>query len=124
MNNWECIDKAMNEEIGSAQKLLLLLLGKRKRLRVTGPSMIPLFQPGDEILFNPQAYRQKFPKVGEIVVAQHPFQNKTIVKRVALVLEDGSCFLQGDNPSASTDSRSYGFLPIHKILGQVTHRFP
>ena len=114
----------MLEEIGTAQKLLLLLLGLRKRLRITGPSMIPLLQPGEEILFDPQAYQQRYPKVGDVVVAQHPLQKKKIVKRVALVLEDGSCFLTGDNPLASTDSRSYGFLTMDKILGQVTNKFP
>ena len=114
----------MLEEIGTAKKLLLLLLGVRKRLRVTGSSMIPLLHPGEEILFNPQAYQQRFPKVGDVVVAQHPFQEKKIVKRVAAVLEDGSCFFTGDNPLASTDSRSYGFVTADKILGQVTSNFP
>ncbi|WP_088243713.1 nickel-type superoxide dismutase maturation protease [Calothrix rhizosoleniae] len=114
----------MLEEIGTGKKLLLLLLGVRRRLRITGSSMIPLLQPGEEILFNPQAYQQKFPQEDDIVVAQHPFQNQKIVKRVAVVLEDGSCFLIGDNPLASTDSRSYGFVTKDKILGQVTHKFP
>lgn len=114
----------MKEELAVANKLLLLILGKRKRLRVTGPSMIPLLQPGEEILFDPKAYRHSFPQTGDVVVAQHPYQVKQIVKRVAVVLEDGSCFLEGDNPDASTDSRSYGFVPLSKIIGRVTCKFP
>lgn len=114
----------MIEELNIAFKLLQLLTRMRKRLRVSGPSMLPEFQPGDEILFNPKAYRHKLPKVGDIVVARHPYQTKLIIKRVALVLEDGSCFLTGDNPEASTDSRSYGFIPLNQIIGKVTHKFP
>ncbi|MGB6296457.1 MAG: nickel-type superoxide dismutase maturation protease [Rivularia sp. (in: cyanobacteria)] len=114
----------MNEELQTAFKLLQLLVGMRKRLRVSGPSMLPKLQPGEEILFNPKAYRQKLPEVGDIVVARHPYQTKQIIKRVAVVLEDGSCFLTGDNASSSTDSRSFGFIPPNKILGKVTTKFP
>ena len=114
----------MNEELQTAFKLLQLLVGMRKRLRVSGVSMLPELQPGEEILFNPKAYRQKLPKVGDIVVARHPYQAKKIIKRVAVVLEDGSCFLTGDNTSSSTDSRSFGFIPPNKILGKVTTKFP
>ena len=112
------------EELQTAFKLLQLLLGMRKRLRVSGASMLPQLQPGEEILFNPKAYRQKLPQVGDIVVAHHPKSAKQIIKRVAVVLEDGSCFLTGDNAEASTDSRSYGFIPLNKILGKVTSKFP
>ena len=114
----------MREELAVASKLLLLILRKRHRLRVTGSSMTPLLEPGEEILFDPKAYRHSLPQIGDIVVAQHPYQAKQIVKRVAVVLEDGSCFLQGDNSNASTDSRSYGFIPLAKILGRVTCKFP
>lgn len=114
----------MNEELGTVVKLLMLLLGMRTRLRVSGSSMIPQLQPGEEILFNPHAYQKQIPKVGDIVVAQHPYQTIRVVKRVAIVLADGSCFLQGDNKSASTDSRSYGFIPFKHILGRVTSKFP
>ena len=114
----------MNEEFKTLIKLLKLLLGIQKRMRVSGSSMLPELQPGEEILFDPKAYRQKSPQVGDIVVARHPYQPIQIIKRVAVVLEDGSCFLIGDNTSSSTDSRSYGFIPLKKILGKVTSKFP
>ncbi|AFY55214.1 nickel-type superoxide dismutase maturation protease [Rivularia sp. PCC 7116] len=114
----------MNEELQTALKLLQLLVGMRKRLRVSGPSMLPELQPGDEILFDPKAYRQELPQVGDIVVALHPYESKQIIKRVAVVFADGSCFLIGDNTSLSTDSRSYGLIPFNKILGKVTSKFP
>ncbi len=105
-------------------ELLLWLLRKRKRFRVTGNSMLPLLQPGEEILVNLSAYQKSFPEVGDIVVANHPNRpNFQIVKRVTLVNEDGNCFLIGDNPTESTDSRSFGTVNPNNILGKVTSRF-
>ena len=105
-------------------ELLLWLLGKRKRLRVTGNSMIPLLKPGEEILINPQAYQQSTPKIGDIVVTLHPhYPNLSIVKRVILIMDDGSCFLAGDNVVESSDSNSFGTIPVKDILGKVSCRF-
>lgn len=104
--------------------ILLWLSRQRRRFRVTGLSMLPLLQPGDEILVNFKAYRNQFPQPGEIVVARHPYKPKTlIVKRVTAVRVDGACFLQGDNLAESTDSRAFGWMYPQQILGQVTSRF-
>ncbi|MDJ0688303.1 MAG: nickel-type superoxide dismutase maturation protease [Xenococcaceae cyanobacterium MO_188.B32] len=106
------------------RELLLWLLRKRKRFRVTGLSMTPLLQPGEEILVDLNAYQKAFPRVGEIVVAAHPYYSELhIIKRVMSVAENGSCFLQGDNLAESSDSRSFGIVAIDKILGRVTSRF-
>jgi nickel-type superoxide dismutase maturation protease len=86
--------------------------------------MVPMLRPGDEVLVDPRAYRRERPRPGDIVVARHPYRTDLrLVKRVAGVAEDGSCFLEGDNRSASTDSQAFGPLPPDKILGQVTSRF-
>ncbi|NEP02175.1 MAG: nickel-type superoxide dismutase maturation protease [Symploca sp. SIO2E9] len=116
----------MFEELkdSSYWELLLLLLGRRWRFRVKGLSMSPLLKPGDEILVNPGAYRNRLPYPGEMVVARHPYQTKLrLVKRVVLVLEDGCCFLKGENLAESTDSRSFGLVAPEQILGKVTSRF-
>ncbi|NEO16997.1 MULTISPECIES: nickel-type superoxide dismutase maturation protease [unclassified Moorena] len=108
----------------SIPELALLILRKRLRFRVTGGSMIPLLQPGEELLIDPRAYRHMPPKVGDIVVARHPYRKQLrLVKRVTVVLEDGRCFLQGDNPIESTDSRSFGLVDSQQIIGKVTSRF-
>ena len=105
-------------------ELLLWLLRKRKRFRVTGLSMTPLLQPGEEILVDLHAYQKSFPQVGEIVIAAHPYYSDLhIIKRVVFVAEDGSCFLQGDNLTESSDSRSFGTIDLDKIIGRVTSRF-
>jgi type IV secretory pathway protease TraF len=43
---------------------------------------------------------------------------RVLVKRVGAVLEDG-IVLRGDNPGASTDSRSFGPVPSSAVLGRV-----
>lgn len=58
-------------------------------------------------------------------MARHPFQSDLqMVKRVTAVTLNNHFHLQGDNPDTlkSSDSRSFGTLPISHILGKVTHR--
>lgn len=108
----------------SHRELVLWLFGKRRRFRISGNSMLPLLKPGEEILIDLQAYRDTLPRVGDIVIARHPQKPELkIVKRIALVLEDGDCFLQGDNPRESTDSRMFGVVKRDYILGKVTSHF-
>lgn len=88
--------------------------------------MVPLLQPGDEVLVDLRAYSQKRPRSGDVVVARHPHQvDLKIIKRVTDVVEDGRFYLQGDNPdpAASSDSRSFGLVSLEYILGRVTSRF-
>lgn len=105
-------------------ELLLLILRRRKRFKITGKSMLPSLKPGDEILIDPYLYHQRLPRVGEIVVAIHPRKNElTIVKRIRTINEDGSYFVTGDNTLASTDSRDWGTIKLSDIIGKVTSLF-
>ena len=99
------------------------LLRRRKRFRVTGNSMLPVLQPEAEILVDTQAYAKTLPEIGDIVVAIHPLDRGLMIKRVALVEEDGSCVLLGDNKLESSDSRTFGAVSAMQILGKVTSRF-
>ncbi len=105
--------------------LILWICRSRSRFRIVGNSMLPLLKPGEEILINPKAYQHKHPQPGDLIIAQHPLQsNLRLVKRVIEVLADGSCFIIGDNPSESTDSRSFGHVSPQYLRGQVVSRFP
>lgn len=100
--------------------------------------MLPLLQPGEEVLIAPKAYTQSshrgtthnfsegFPfQSGDIVVARHPHNpDLRIIKWVVFVEEDGRCYLKGLNPQESTDSRSFGLVAPALILGRVVCRFP
>jgi nickel-type superoxide dismutase maturation protease len=86
--------------------------------------MTPLLHEGDEVLVDPRAYRKEAPKPGEIVVAQHPYQRDLgLIKRVSAVLEGDRYQLEGDNPDESSDSRAFGGIARHQILGRVTSLF-
>jgi len=101
---------------------VLLLLGRRKRIRVTGASMLPGLKDGDELFFDPYAYVRTLPAEGDIVLAWHPREaNLKIIKRVSTVLDNG-CWLVGDNPAESTDSSQYGIFAFKRIVGKVTSR--
>lgn len=82
--------------------------------------MFPLLTAGDEVLVDRRAYRQQPPQIGDIVIAQHPAQaDLQIIKRVAEVMGDGRCHLQGDNANESSDV----LIPANLILGRVTSKF-
>ncbi|MEZ4673740.1 MAG: nickel-type superoxide dismutase maturation protease [Caldilineaceae bacterium] len=97
------------------------LVRRRRLVRVTGRSMMPLLQPGDLLFVDPDAYRYSRPLEDELVVAIHPHQpTLKIVKRVGASLLDERFFLSSDNPLEGTDSRAFGTVPLSGIVGQVT----
>lgn len=59
-------------------------------------------------------YRQ--PRQGDIVVVRHDDLDK--VKRIH-AHQDGRVFLVGDNPAESTDSRSFGWIPVTAVIAIV-----
>lgn len=53
---------------------------------------------------------------GDVVVAF--VDNKEVIKRISKY-EKGKVYLLGDNPDASTDSRTYGWINDRHVLGKV-----
>jgi len=87
--------------------------------------MLPVLKEGDVVLYDPKAYTQKQPQIGDVVIAIHPARSDLrIVKRVQGVTRDGRIFLLGDNVAETTDSRDFGHVPIDEILGRITSRLP
>jgi len=80
--------------------------------------MQPLLYAQDDVLMTKRA-----PRVGDIVIAQHPFKQVQLIKLVETI-EPAGCWLVGMNPGESTDSRTLGFFPIDSIQGVVTSRLP
>lgn len=83
--------------------------------RVIGESMVPTLYERDIVLAV-----KKRPKQGNIVIAK--VGDREVIKRVQSV-SPTSLFLIGDNAAASTDSRSYGKVPIDSLLGVVKITF-
>jgi len=100
--------------------VLLWLVRRRKLYRVTGESMLPGLKPGELVFVDFNAYRQAQPQAGQVVVLYHPNRpDLKIIKRVTQVLDGGRYFVSGDNPAASTDSRSFGPVRASAIIGRV-----
>ncbi|MCP4419404.1 MAG: nickel-type superoxide dismutase maturation protease [Chloroflexi bacterium] len=102
------------------------MLPRWQRRRVNGRSMQPTLAEGTTLLLDMGAYCHQLPQIGDIVLAQHPFQpGNKMLKRITAVSDNGRYFLRGDNPNFqdSTDSRSFGAVNQTLILAKVTHRF-
>ena len=103
---------------------------------VDGHSMDPTLHTGQLLLINRLAYLRSSPQVGDIVVVSFGNQGEiTFVKRVEGIagqlvagrlapLGQNQLFIEGDNRSFSTDSRSYGPITERQVLGKVIWQAP
>lgn len=79
--------------------------------------MTPTLLPDQFVLVDPD----RVPGSGDLALARHPHRPELlIVKRVGEVTADGQFVLVSDNPSAGTDSRTWGPLAPESIEGTVT----
>ena len=82
--------------------------------------MRPALEPGDRLLV--VALR---PRPGDAVAVVDPRDGERVmVKRVAAVdANDGTITVLGDNPPASTDSRTFGPVRSDHVLGRAVYRY-
>ena len=93
------------------------------RFRVDDRSMEPALRPGDYVLVNRWAYRRRDPAIGDIVVLRNPeAPSQFLVKRVMSGDRFTGLFVLGDNAARSRDSRQFGMVPAHLIVGRVRFR--
>jgi nickel-type superoxide dismutase maturation protease len=86
--------------------------------------MAPALEPGDWVLVDPQAYRHRPPRTGELLLAPDPREpGRLLVKRVAEVEPDGRLRLVGDAPGDSTDSRQFGPIDPATVAGRPWFRY-
>lgn len=91
-----------------------------RRVRVTGPSMVPALRHGDVLVVR-LTRPARLPPVGTVVVVALP-DRPLAVKRLVRVEPGGRIWVEGDNPFGSADSRSLGALPADSVLGRVLWR--
>lgn len=103
-----------------AEALALAL--NRSLIRVHGPSMLPALWPGDLLVTVPAAWWRLRPGL-VVVVADPADAGHRVVKRLTRVGPDG-VEVRGDNPAASTDSRTWGVLPDRAVRRVALRRWP
>lgn len=82
--------------------------------------MEPVLRAGDWIVVRSLS---RPPRVGEIVLVRDPRDPENVmVKRVAGVA-DGACTVVGDRPEQSTDSRTFGPVPLANVLARALFRY-
>jgi inner membrane protease subunit 1 len=94
-------------------------------VEVRGASMAPALLPGDRLLIESRSLRRRPPRPGEIVVAVDPREpTRELVKRVASVdRAAGTVLLAGDAPDDSTDSRTFGPVPLAEVRWRAVARY-
>jgi signal peptidase I len=96
---------------------------------IQGNSMEPALWPGDRVLVDLWTYRHRQPRPGEVIVfAQLGAGGAALVKRVALPpgarrSDPGLVWVLGDNAAVSSDSRVFGEVPCHRVIGRVVLRY-
>lgn len=107
-----------------AMLLGLRIAGRFSRVEVVGESMLPALAPGDWLLVDSGAYSGRRPRAGDILVVADPRDpSRQLVKRVCSVHLRGRLWVEGDNASASTDSRHFGPIPDSSVRGRVVLRY-
>ena len=85
--------------------------------------MEPALRPGDYVLVNRWAYRRRGPEAGDVEVLRHPeAPAQFLVSRVMSGDRLTGLFVLGDNAARSRDSRQFGMVPMHLIVGKVRLR--
>ncbi len=90
-----------------------------RRVEVVGDSMRPALQPGDRLL----VLRTRHVRPGDMVAIADPRKpDRLVIKRLASCSSSELTVL-GDNPEASTDSRTFGPVTRVALRGRAVYRY-
>ena len=83
--------------------------------------MLPTLKEGDIVFFKKFQKGKSLPKIGQIVIFNHPLTKKILIKRINFV-NTNSFGVLGDNIAFSEDSNKFGIVNKEKIIGLVTSK--
>jgi nickel-type superoxide dismutase maturation protease len=85
--------------------------------------MEPTLRDGDWLLVDPDAYQQRAPGVGDVVVARDPrAAERLLIKRVAASRADG-LMLAGDHAAHAPESEWLGPVAWDSVIGRPWLRY-
>jgi signal peptidase I len=102
--------------------------------KIPSASMEPAVMKGDRVLADKTAYQRIAPKKGDIVIFVFiddrskryikriealPGDTITLADHTRLTVPHGSVYVLGDNKEHSSDSRSFGFVPLRDVIAKV-----
>ena len=82
--------------------------------------MEPTLWAGDWIVVSATS---RPPRVGEIVLVRDPRNPENLMLKRVFAVADGACTLLGDRLEESTDSRTFGPVPLANVLGRALFRY-
>jgi nickel-type superoxide dismutase maturation protease len=89
------------------------------RIRVVGPSMEPTVRNGQWWLVR----RTSDVRPGHVVLLRHPVRTDLLLVKRIIRAEGTGWWVEGDNPSASDDSREFGPIPAELVKGRLVWRY-
>src|SRR6185437_6188213 len=97
---------------------IFFLLSPIYKYQISGDSMKPTISAGETVLVNRAVYLFKKPQTGDIVALHDPRGGKILIKRITKK-SGTNYFVEGDNKTASTDSRLFGWVGKRDIIGKA-----
>ena len=83
--------------------------------------MSPYLKEGDIVFYKQYKKNKSRLKNKQIVIFNHPVENKRLVKRINSVNQNNIEVL-GDNIEYSEDSKKFGLIKNEKIIGIITSK--
>ena len=82
--------------------------------------MEPVLRAGDWIVVSKLS---RPPRVGEIVLVRDPRNSENLMLKRVSGVADGTCTVLGDRLEESTDSRTFGPVPVANVLARALFRY-
>ena len=111
--------------LGMCQTTTLMPKLPFQRIVVSGNSMSPTYNDGDWLIFRPIGKTSPYILRGRVVIFERDDLPGILQIKRGIRVEPASfgLWVEGDNKSASTDSRHWGVVHDHEFRGVVLFRY-